>query len=107
MSAFDCQCFRPADPEDRALGETAYHYGPEKCFFEYIFSLRLIGRRVNLHPVWMMFALFAFGWLFGFVGVLLAIPLAASLGVILRFARRQSLAGKEYIVDPPPPRGPV
>jgi predicted PurR-regulated permease PerM len=59
---------------------------------DYVLSPRLIGRRVNLNPVWMMFALFAFGWLFGFIGVLLAIPIAASLGVILRFARRKSLA---------------
>ncbi|QEL23744.1 AI-2E family transporter [Bosea sp. F3-2] len=58
---------------------------------DYVLSPRFIGRRVNLNPVWMMFALFAFGWLFGFIGVLLAIPLAASLGVILRFARRRSL----------------
>lgn len=60
---------------------------------DYVLSPRFIGRRVKLNPVWMMFALFAFGWLFGFIGVLLAIPLAASLGVILRFARRQSLVG--------------
>ena len=59
---------------------------------DYVLSPRLIGRRVNLNPVWMMFALFAFGWLFGFIGVLLAIPIAASLGVILRFARRKSQA---------------
>jgi predicted PurR-regulated permease PerM len=59
---------------------------------DYVLSPRLIGRRVNLNPVWMMFALFAFGWLFGFIGVLLAIPVAASLGVILRFARRKSQA---------------
>ena len=60
---------------------------------DYVLSPRLIGRRVNLNPVWMMFALFAFGWLFGFMGVLLAIPLAATLGVLLRFARRKSLKG--------------
>jgi len=59
---------------------------------DYVLSPRVIGRRVKLNPVWLMFALFAFGWLFGFIGLLLAIPLAASLGVILRFARRQSLA---------------
>lgn len=62
---------------------------------DYVLSPRLIGRRVNLNPVWMMFALFAFGWLFGFIGVLLAIPLAASLGVILRFARRRSLSASK------------
>ena len=60
---------------------------------DYVLSPRIVGRRVKLNPVWMMFALFAFGWLFGFIGVLLAIPLAASLGVILRFAGRRSLAG--------------
>ncbi|MEQ1956636.1 AI-2E family transporter [Mesorhizobium sp. CN2-181] len=62
-----------------------------EVFADYVLSPRLIGRRVNLNPVWMMFALFAFGALFGFIGVLLAIPVAASLGVILRFARRKSL----------------
>jgi predicted PurR-regulated permease PerM len=63
---------------------------------DYVLSPRVIGRRVKLNPVWMMFALFAFGWLFGFIGLLLAIPIAASLGVILRFARRQSLAGSDH-----------
>lgn len=65
---------------------------------DYVLSPRLIGRRVNLNPVWMMFALFAFGWLFGFIGVLLAIPIAASLGVVLRFARRKSLASAGHNV---------
>lgn len=59
---------------------------------DYVLAPRVIGRRVKLNPVWMMFALFAFGWLFGFIGLLLAIPIAASLGVILRFARQKSLA---------------
>ncbi len=66
---------------------------------DYVLSPRLIGRRVNLNPVWMMFALFAFGWLFGFIGVLLAIPIAASLGVILRFARRKSPASAGHNVS--------
>jgi predicted PurR-regulated permease PerM len=59
---------------------------------DYVLSPRIIGSRVKLNPVWLMFALFAFGWLFGFVGLLVAIPLAAALGVILRFAMRKSLA---------------
>ena len=63
---------------------------------DYVLSPRVIGRRVKLNPVWMMFALFAFGWLFGFIGLLLAVPLAASLGVILRFARQQSLSGQGH-----------
>jgi predicted PurR-regulated permease PerM len=56
---------------------------------DYVLSPRIIGSRVKLHPVWLMFALFAFGWLFGFVGLLIAVPLAASLGVLLRFAMQQ------------------
>jgi predicted PurR-regulated permease PerM len=59
---------------------------------DYVLSPRIIGSRVKLNPVWLMFALFAFGYLFGFVGLLVAIPLAASLGVILRFAMWKSMA---------------
>lgn len=51
-----------------------------------ILQPNLVGRQVGLHPVWLMFALFAFGSLFGFVGVLLAVPLAAAVGVLTRFA---------------------
>jgi predicted PurR-regulated permease PerM len=49
----------------------------------YILQPRLIGPAVGLHPVWLIFALYAFGSLFGFVGVLLAVPLAACIGVLL------------------------
>ncbi|MET0482034.1 MAG: AI-2E family transporter [Aestuariivirgaceae bacterium] len=55
---------------------------------DYVLSPHIIGERVKLNPVWLMFALFAFGWLFGFVGLLIAVPLGASLGVLLRFAMR-------------------
>jgi predicted PurR-regulated permease PerM len=51
-----------------------------------ILQPNLVGRQVGLHPVWLMFSLFAFGYLFGFVGVLLAVPLAAAIGVLTRFA---------------------
>ena len=46
---------------------------------------KLVGGSVGLHPVWLLFALSVFGSLFGFVGMLVAVPLAASLGVITRF----------------------
>jgi len=46
---------------------------------------RLVGSSVGLHPVWLIFALSAFGTLFGFVGMLVAVPVAAALGVIARF----------------------
>jgi predicted PurR-regulated permease PerM len=46
----------------------------------------LVGGRVGLHPVWIIFALMAGGALFGFTGVLLAVPMAAVIGVLVRFA---------------------
>ena len=47
---------------------------------------KLVGDRIHLHPVWVIFALFAGGTLYGFVGVLLAVPAAAVIGVLIRFA---------------------
>ncbi len=57
---------------------------------------KLVGSRVGLHPVWVMFALFAFGALFGFVGVLLAVPIAAAIGVLARFGVRSYVASPLY-----------
>lgn len=57
---------------------------------------KLVGHSVGLHPVWLMFALFAFGYLFGFVGLLIAVPLAAAIGVLARFALRRYLASPLY-----------
>jgi predicted PurR-regulated permease PerM len=62
----------------------------------YVLSPNLVGKRVGLHPVWLMFSLLAFGYLFGFVGLLVAIPLAAAIGVLTRFALRQYLASPFY-----------
>ncbi|HEV2727991.1 MAG TPA: AI-2E family transporter, partial [Solirubrobacterales bacterium] len=61
-----------------------------------ILSPKLVGASVGLHPVWLMFALLAFGSLFGFVGLLLAVPLAAAAGVLARFALRQYLSSHLY-----------
>jgi predicted PurR-regulated permease PerM len=49
----------------------------------YILQPRVMGPAIGLHPVWVIFALYAFGSLFGFVGVLLAVPMAACIGVLL------------------------
>ena len=65
-----------------------------------VLSPKLVGHRVGLHPVWLMFALFAFGYVFGFVGLLLAVPLAAAAGVLVRFALSQYLASKLYLGVP-------
>ncbi len=46
---------------------------------------KLVGKNIGIHPVWLMFALFACGLIFGFVGLLLAVPLVAIIGVLVRF----------------------
>jgi predicted PurR-regulated permease PerM len=59
-------------------------------------SPRLVGQKVGLHPVWMIFALFVFSYLFGLVGTLVAVPLAAAAGVLARFAVRLYLDSSVY-----------
>ena len=51
-----------------------------------VLSPKLVGESAGLHPVWLIFALLTFGFLFGFVGLLLAVPVAAAAGVLTRFA---------------------
>ncbi len=57
---------------------------------------KLVGGSIGLHPVWLMFALSAFGGFFGFTGMLIAVPVAAVLGVLFRFAISQYLGGRLY-----------
>lgn len=54
-----------------------------------ILTPKLVGGSVGLHPIWLLFALSAFGSLFGFVGMLVAVPVAAAIGVFVRFATAQ------------------
>lgn len=72
----------------------------------YILQPNLIGQSVGLHPVWLMFALVAFGALLGFVGLLLAVPLAASIGVLARFAIKRYQASVYYTGEPLGPLDP-
>jgi predicted PurR-regulated permease PerM len=67
----------------------------------YVLAPNLVGRVVGLHPVWLIFALLAFGYLFGFVGLLIAVPLAAAIGVLVRFALRRYLASPMYTGEEP------
>jgi predicted PurR-regulated permease PerM len=66
----------------------------------YVIYPRFLGDRVELHAVWVIFALFAGAAVFGFLGVLLAVPIAATLGVLARFWLRRYLASRLYL-DPP------
>ncbi|HTH16352.1 MAG TPA: AI-2E family transporter [Magnetospirillum sp.] len=57
---------------------------------------KLVGDKVGLHPVWIMFALLAGGSLFGFLGILLAVPVSAVIGVLVRFALKHYLQSPIY-----------
>jgi predicted PurR-regulated permease PerM len=75
---------------------------------DYALAPYLIASRINLNPVWVMFAIAAFGYLFGFVGLLIAVPLAAAIGVVVRFATRQYLVTQlepTAVVSAPEPSG--
>ena len=66
----------------------------------YVIYPRFLGDRVELHAVWVIFALFAGGAAFGFLGVLLAVPVAAALGVLARFWLRRYLMSPLYLEPP-------
>lgn len=62
-----------------------------------VLTPKLVGKSVGLHPVWLLFALSVFGTLFGFVGLLVAVPLAAAIGVITRFVLRQYTGSRLFL----------
>lgn len=62
-----------------------------------IVTPRLVGSSVGLHPVWLLLALSVFGALFGFIGLLVAVPLAAAIGVIVRFLGDRYRESKLYL----------
>ena len=66
-----------------------------------VLSPKLVGESTGLHPVWVIFALLAFGYLFGFVGLMVAVPLAATIGVLARFALRRYLESSLYTGEKP------
>jgi predicted PurR-regulated permease PerM len=68
----------------------------------YVIYPRFLGDRVELPAVWVIFALFAGGAAFGFLGVMLAVPVAATIGVLCRFWLRRYLESPLYL-DPPAP----
>jgi len=67
-----------------------------------ILQPKIVGDRIRLHPVWIMFALFAFTYLFGVVGALIAVPIAAVIGVLARFSINEYRKSTLYRPDPEP-----
>jgi predicted PurR-regulated permease PerM len=61
-----------------------------------VLSPNIIGSEVELHPVWLIFALLTFSYLFGFLGLLVAVPVSAAIGVLVRFALTTYLASSVY-----------
>ena len=62
-----------------------------------VLSPQIVGHRIGLHPVWLIFALFVFSALFGLVGTLVAVPVAAAVGVLVRFALARYLESPVYL----------
>lgn len=61
-----------------------------------VLSPKIVGSKIGLHPVWLIFSLFVFSYLFGFVGLLVAVPVAAAVGVLVRFALQVYLSSSVY-----------
>jgi predicted PurR-regulated permease PerM len=83
---------------DGAIGLlwVALIYGVGQVLESFILTPKLVGERIGLHPLVVIFALLAFGQLFGFVGVLLALPASAIVSVIAMHVRREYLASNFY-----------
>jgi predicted PurR-regulated permease PerM len=79
-----------------AMLMVAVVYGLGQLVESFVLTPRLVGERIGLHPLHVIFALMAFGQLFGFVGVLVALPASAVLLVAIRRLRAQYQASALY-----------
>lgn len=70
-----------------------------------IVSPKFVGDKVGLHPVWIIFGMLAGGSLFGFVGILIAVPVTAVIGVLLRFAIKQYVKHNNVVSSPAKKKG--
>jgi predicted PurR-regulated permease PerM len=68
----------------------------------YVLTPKLVGDKIGLHPVWILFSLLAGGAIAGFVGVLLAVPMAAVIGVLVRFGLERYMGSPLYNGTPTP-----
>jgi predicted PurR-regulated permease PerM len=78
------------------LLSVAVVYGAGQVLESFILTPKLVGERIGLHPLVVIFALLAFGQLFGFVGVLLALPASAIISVLASHLRREYLGSNFY-----------
>lgn len=78
------------------IGIVAAIFGFGQFFEGNILTPNLVGSSVGLHPVWLILALSVFGSLFGFVGMLVAVPVAAIIGVVARFLINEYKSGQLY-----------
>ncbi len=79
-----------------SIGMVAAIFGLGQVIEGNVLTPKLVGNSVGLHPVWLILALTVFGTLFGFVGMLVAVPLAAALGVLVRFVVSQYVDSRLY-----------
>jgi predicted PurR-regulated permease PerM len=83
-------------PDWIPLAKVVGVFGVGQALEAAVLSPRIVAGHIRLHPVWLIFALFVFGYLFGFVGLLVAVPTAAALGVLARFAIEEYLKSPLY-----------
>ncbi len=83
-------------PDLTLLGLVVLIFGIGQALDAGFLSPRVVGPKVGLHPVALIFSLFVFSYLFGFVGVLVAVPMAAAIGVLIRFGLSLYLASPIY-----------
>ena len=60
---------------------------------------KIVGRKINLHPLWVIFALFSGSSLFGFLGLLIALPIAGIIGVLVRFVNKERIAHRRILYE--------
>jgi len=83
-------------PDFAQIGIVAAIFAVGQVLEGYVLTPKMVGEKVGLHPVWVMFGLLAGGSLFGFVGVLIAVPVAAVVGVLSRYALSQYMESPIY-----------
>jgi len=77
-------------------------YGVGQLLESYVLTPRLVGERIGLSPVGVILALLIFGTLFGFVGMLFALPVSAVLVVVSRLVRDAYFNSTFYLAEPEP-----